>query len=117
MTADELTMLELPVEATEEAALYVDAALDWLSDHTKLKFNKEDMDSIKALPSAAKLFLCKYYEIMAAGTNVTSESIGGMSQSFSDRTKEELLWQTANGLLGGYLLSQVQSIPHVSKWR
>lgn len=117
MTVDQLEMLGLPVEVNEETVLYINAGLEWISANTTLKVDKENMESIKALPDGAKLFLCKYFEIMGVSVNVTSESIGGMSQSFTDKSKDMALWQTASGLLSGYLLSQVQSVPNVSKWR
>ena len=53
---------------------------------------------------------------MSTDGNVTSESIGGMSQSFGTASKAAQLWNIASELIGGYLKSQVSSVPNVSKW-
>ncbi len=116
MTACDLGILELPIDATDEMVLYVTAGLEWLQAHTKLVFDKNDIESVGALPAGAKLFLCKYAEIMIAPDNVSSESIGGMSQSFTQKSKDTLIWEAAQSLLNEKLLSQVRSVPHVSKW-
>lgn len=118
MTIDELKSLELPMTANGSTLLYVGAALDWLQANTTLEFDKNDTESIKALPDGAKLFICKYYDVMGANTaGVTSESIGGMSQSFSTETKNALLFQYASELIGAYLKGQVSSVPNVSNWK
>ena len=49
---------------------------------------------------------------MESGGAVTSESIGGMSQSFSDKDKTSILYSIAKALIGEYLLGQVRSVPH-----
>lgn len=119
MTVEELQALELPIEeATNEIALYIEAAIDWVNKNTKLNIDKADLvTSVAALPAGAKLFLCRYYDVMSTGgTGVSSESIGGMSQSFTTDSKKTLLWQLASELLDGYLLGQVRSVPNVSKW-
>ena len=119
MTVEELTALNLPIEASEEVCLYVEAGIDWLIDNTILEIDKTDLvASVEALPAGAKLFICRYYDIMATGgTGVASESIGGMSQSFTTESKTTLLWQLAKEVIGAYLKGQVNSIPHISKWK
>lgn len=117
MTIDELNSLNLPFNnPTEETCLYVESALDWLAQNTTLKFDKNNIESVKALPAGAKLFLLKYSDVMTVNTTVTSESIGGMSQSFSTSSKNNLLMDLANDLLSGYLKSSFQFIPAVRKW-
>lgn len=118
MTIEELTALNLPLEATDEICLYIEAAIDWLNLNTRLTVDKADLvNSVQALPAGAKLFLCRYYDVMSTGgTGVSSESIGGMSQSFSTESKTTLLWQFARELISEYLLGQVHSVPNVSKW-
>lgn len=119
MTVEELEALELPVDSSPETALYCDSAIDWLIENTILEIDKGNLqETVKALPSGAKLFICKYFEIMSiGGTGVASESIGGMSQSFTNENKNVLLWQQAKDLIGiKYLKGQVKSIPNVSKW-
>lgn len=119
MTVEQLQALNLPtIEANEETALYIDAGLDWLSNNTILAIDKENIESsVAAFPAGAKIFLCKYYEIMTTGcAGIASESIGGMSQSFTTESKNTLLWNCASELLAGYLKGQVKSIGNISKW-
>lgn len=118
MTVEELKALKLPLEANENTALYVGAAIDWLLDNTTLVIDKSNLtDSVAALPDGAKLFICRYYDIMSVDGTVTSESIGGMSQSFSTAHKSSLLYSAASELIGKYLKGMVRSVPNVSKWK
>lgn len=118
MTVQELKELSLPIEANDTTCLYIEAAIDWVNSNTKLVINKDDLvNSVGALPAGAKLFLCRYYDVMSVDGTVTSESIGGMSQSFNTTTsKANLLYQLASELMGEYVLGQVHSVPNVSKW-
>lgn len=118
MTVEELKQLNLPIKATDKTCLYVEAAIDWLMSNTILIIDKDDLiNSVLELPAGAKLFLCRYYEVMTTGGNgVASESIGGMSQSFTTESKGSLLWQLASELIGDYIRGQVRSVPNVSKW-
>lgn len=119
MTVEELQILDLPIEANKETALYIEAAIDWINSNTTLVIDKADLiTSVGALPAGARIFLCKYHEVMATGgTGISSESIGGMSQSFTTDSKSALLWRLASELLKGYLKGQVNSCPNVSKWK
>ena len=117
MTIEELQALDLPVEATQMNCLYVGSAIDWMNHQTKLFIDKENLsESMAALPDGAKLFICRYCEILSTNSNVTSESIGGMSQSFGTMSKTQQLWQVATELLGPFLKSQVSCVPNISKW-
>lgn len=69
----------LPIDTTNpETAIMVEAALDWIDRNTSLHLDRE-----VALPSSAKLFVVKYCELMSQSAGVASESLGGMSQSFT----------------------------------
>ena len=117
MTLEELKALKLPIKETETMCLYVGAAIDWINANTKLEINKDNLtEDIAALPDGAKLFICRYYDVMSTDGNITSESIGGMSQSFGTASKAAQLWQLASELMGEYLKGQVRSVPNVSKW-
>jgi len=117
VTVEELTALNLPIEPDAITALRVGAAIDWLMANTTLVIDKENLlESVEALPDGAKLFMCSYCEVMGTDGTVTSESIGGMSQSFSTASKNTLLYQMASELIGAYLKGQVRSVPNVSKW-
>ena len=118
MTIEELESLNLPIEANGETVLYIEAAIDWLIANTTLDIDKADIvSSVAGLPAGAKLLLTRYYDVMATGGNgIASESIGGMSQSFTTDSKASLLWQLASELIRPYLKGQVHSVPNVSKW-
>lgn len=117
MTVEELKALALPIKANDTTALYVDAAIDWVNTNTTLVIDKKNLkDSVAALPAGAKLFICRYYDVMSTDGNVVSESIGGMSQTFSTESKTAQLYKLASELMGEYLKGQVSSIPNVSKW-
>ena len=117
MTLEELKALNLPIKATETTCLYVDAAIDWVNENTTLEIDKNNLQSnVEKLPAGAKLFICRYYEVMSSDNAVASESIGGMSQTFNSNSKTSLLYELARELIGKYLKGQVQSVPNVSKW-
>lgn len=119
MTLEDLKTLELPLEPTKENLLHVESGLGWLRENTKLEFDPADMESIGALPSGAKLFLCKYTETIGNTGTVVSESVAGMSQSFADPSRNaDILFSLARSLIGEkYLKSQFHCIPNTSAWR
>lgn len=117
MTIDDLHLLNLPFDnPTEETCLYVEAGLDWLAENTTLVFDANDLKTIKALPSGAKLFLLKFTDIMTTNNTVVSESIGGMSQSFRDISRNDLLLELASELLGNHIKSSFNFVPAIQKW-
>lgn len=118
MTVEELKALELPIKANNTTVLYVGAAIDWINTNTTLVINKENLkESVAALPDGAKLFICRYYDVMSTDNNVVSESIGGMSQTFGTASKNAQLYMLASELMGDYLKGQVRSVPNTSKWK
>lgn len=117
MTAEEFIAAGIPIAANDAlTALEAEAALDWMSEHTTLEFDKADGGSVKALPAAAKLFVVKYSEAIRLKQGVSSQSIEGLSMSFTTGDKTTLLWQLANSLLGSYIKSQVRVIPARRRW-
>lgn len=69
----------LPLDTSDkEVAIMVDAALSWISENTTL-----NIDPSKELPSNVKLFIIKFCDLLTPTVGVASESLGGMSQSFS----------------------------------
>lgn len=69
----------LPLDINDsETAIMVDAALNWVTENTTLKIDPDN-----ELPSNVKLFVIKYCDLLAPTLGVASESLGGMSQSFS----------------------------------
>ena len=117
VTADNFTSIGLPLNSTDEiTVLTVNSAFEWVKTHTVLEFDIDDTESLKALPSAVKLFVMKYVDIMNLSAGVTSESLGGMSQSFDTSASAALLWQYAQELLSDWLKSQVSVFPAKRKW-
>lgn len=117
LTPEQIEEIGLPIEPIDSrACLFINAALDWLLENTTLDFNKEDIESIKALPAGAKLFIVSFVDVMKQSSAVTSESIAGMSQSFSTKDKASLLYELATSLLGKYF-SCVKFVPCTDKWR
>lgn len=116
MTVDELKTLGIPLPSFSEIdVLYIEGALEWILQNTDLTFDKANLDEVKALPAGAKLFTIKYRELMCNGAGVTSESVDGLSQSFSDSLKEEQLREYASSLLGEYM-PQIRFTPASKRW-
>lgn len=114
MTAEEFKSLGLPVEA--EAQLYVESGLEWLQDNTTLNMDPKDLESIKALPSSARLFLVKFCEIYTRDIGVTGESVGPMSQSFTTDSVSKQTMALARQLLKAWMKSNVKFIPCARRW-
>lgn len=117
MTAEELLAAGIPLENNDAASvLRAEAALDWMLEHTTLEFDKANKESINALPACAKLFVEQYSDVMKRRVGVASQSIEGLSQSFSTTDKSTELLQIAHSLLGTYLKSPVRVIPARRRW-
>lgn len=117
MRAEELVAAGIPLASNDAASvLRAEAALDWMLEHTTLEFDKADMESINALPACAKLFVEQYSDVIKRRVGVASQSIEGLSQSFSTTDKGTELWQIATSLLGPYLKSQVRVTPARRRW-
>lgn len=114
MTASDFINAGIPIDDAPTAALYAAAALDWIECNTTLVVERDKLDS---LPAGAKLFILKYGSIMSTDTTVTSESLGGMSQSFSAESRSNLLYDLATEFLGDYMKSAVSFVPATSRWQ
>ena len=118
MTVEELQTLGIPLTQYREIdLLYVESALDWLKANTTLEFDKNELETVKNLPSGAKLFIVKFREMMDLPVGVTSESVNGLSQSFSDTLKKDALYELASELLGDYVKSSLSFVSAQPKWR
>ena len=90
--------------------LYFFSAIDWLRDNTDFSFGEDvSVEDISNLPHSAKLFIIKFISMLKSGalsgSNVTSESIGGMSKSYDSSINASAnLWQIAKELLGKHLI-------------
>ncbi len=93
--------------------LCADAALEWLDENTVL-----DVHDLESLPSAAKLFITKFCQTQQIRPGVASESIEGLSQSFTTGSDmAALIWDVANALLPQYLKRRVRFVQAAEKWR
>lgn len=87
------------------------SAIVWIKENTS--FDTE----VNPLPANAELFIEKYKEIMGLRPGIASESISGLSQSFSVSDIDALLKQYAASILGeNYMLSQMQFVPAADRW-
>lgn len=113
MTTEQIQSLNLGIDTTDvKEVLKVESAIEWLADNTTI-----DVTDLENIPSCAKLFITKFVELQSADINVSSESIGGLSQSFKNESTETLLWNKANELLGSYLKSRVRFVFATKKWK
>lgn len=99
----------LPSDTTDE--LFVSSALEWLEENTTI-----DVEDEETFPESAKLFVFKYVEVMKSNGTVASESIAGMSQSFTTKALQDQIWELAYALLGPWLKSQVVFKASTRKW-
>ncbi len=118
MTAENIKEIGIPCDdISERTCLMVECAIEWLVAHTTLQIDVNDIETLKKLPACAKLFILKYTEISDRDTGVTSESLGGMSQSFDvSNSNQDLIWELAEELLSNYLKSRGAFIPAKRKW-
>ena len=88
-----------------------DSALLWIKNNTTIDINEP-------LPSNVELFIEKYNELFSTRAGVASESISGLSQSFTTGNMSALLRQYASDLLGDDCLtySDVKAVPAVDRW-
>ena len=112
MTVEELSALGLPLDMKDaENALAVESGLAWIAQNTT--FVRQEGEE---LPANVKLFLLKFAETITQNGTVASESLGGMSQSFSTKEAGSLLRQYASELLGEWYKGGARFVPAVGKW-
>lgn len=116
MTNEQVKVLNLDLPNNAQTCLMVESALQYVLDNTTLTFDIENMEELKALPAQVRLFVLKYNEAMSISAGVASESIEGLSQSFSSGDKSALLWELAESLLNKWLVSPVRFVPAVRRW-
>lgn len=117
MTKEQVEKLELGIMPVDvRTVLLVESAFSWINDNTALNIEYNNDEALGMLSANVKLFIIKYVDLMCLSTGVTSESLGGMSQSFDTSNKSDLLWQYAYELLGNSLRSQFSFTPAKSRW-
>ena len=93
------------------------AALEYIANNTTLTVDLEDVETVKALPFSAKLFVQKYEEVSSASSTIASESIEGLSQSFKTSDKKALIDDLANTYLNDWLKGKIRFIPARNRWK
>ena len=104
----------LPIDTKDaEVSIMVETALDWVETNTTLEIDRE-----KELPNNVKLFVVKFCDLMSQTANVTSESLGGMSQSFSTTSGTGLiLAELASQLFGSAYKGRNRFVSAVNRWK
>lgn len=117
MTKEQIANLKLGIAPIDErTVLIVESGLDWVKQNTTLDFDKNNDEDLEALPSCVRLFLTKFFDVQMLGVGVSSESIEGLSQSFSSNDTNALLWQYAQELLSLYLKSRIGFYAAQKRW-
>lgn len=112
MTAKQIELLHLGIAPIDDRVVLIcESGLEWVKTNTTLEFDMNKDDDLKALPSCVRLFLVKFFDINMLSVGVSSESIGGLSQSFDNGDKSAMIWQFAQELLSPYLKCGIQFIP------
>lgn len=104
----------LPIDTTDaETAIMVDSAIKWVKENTTLEIDPE-----AELPSEVKLFVIKFCDLMSVTAGVSSESLGGMSQSFSlTGGTAQALSDLASQLFGSAYRGRNRFISAKSRWK
>lgn len=88
-----------------------ESALEWISKNTTFDVTTDP------LPASVEMFIGKYAEVMGLRPGVASESISGLSQSFSGDIST-LLKQYASELIGEeYMMSEVRFVQAVDRYK
>ena len=87
------------------------SALEWISKNTTFDI------TVEPLPAGVELFIEKYAEAIGLRAGVSSESISGLSQSFSGDISN-LLKQYASELIGEeYMVSEVRFVKAMERYK
>ena len=117
MTKEQVKKLNLGIAPIDDrVVLLVESAFHWVNDNTVLSIAYNDDQALNELTPNVKLFVLKYFDVMSLDGAVSSESIEGLSQSFSTSNKSDLLWQYAYELFGDKLKSQMTFTTAKSRW-
>lgn len=112
ITPEMLILSGIFPDADATDCLWVESGLGWLHHHTNLPL---DSLPLEELPAGAKLFLQRYADVMEH-SGIASESIEGLSQSFTDTGTQSLLIELAQNLLPEYFRG-VRFVPGQEQWR
>ena len=114
MTIEQIENLKIPIaNLNDETCLMIESGIEWINSNTTLHIDVNE--SIELTPNV-KLFIVKFVEIMSIRPGVSSESISGLSQSFSIEDQRALIRQYANTLLGEYMKSDMTFVSAKRRW-
>ncbi len=117
ITSEQVESLKLGIAPiNERTILIVGSAFNWIADNTTLEIDLNDKEALEALPENVRLFVVQYFDIMSMTAGVSSESIEGLSQSFTSETKKALIEQAAEELLDKWLKSKVRFVTAKKRW-
>ena len=117
ITNEQVESLKLGIAPIDDrVCLIVESAFDWIKENTTLEIDLENEEALKALPACVRLFIMRFFDVMVMTAGVQSESIEGLSQSFSSADKGVLIWQYAEELLGKWLISRVHFVAAQKRW-
>lgn len=117
LTSEQVESLKLGIAPIDDrVCLIVESAFDWIEENTTLEIDLTDKEKLEALPACVRLFIVRFFDVMTMTAGVQSESIEGLSQSFSSADKGVLIWQYAEELLGKWLKSRVRFVAAKNRW-
>lgn len=117
MTREKIELLNLGIKPLDDRTiLTIEAGLEWVKKNTTLEFDINNDEDLKALQPSVRLFLVEYVEIQSLGVGVASENIEGLSQSFHQVKKEDLIWDKASEVFGSDLKSRIKFVAARKKW-
>lgn len=105
---------ELGIKVSDE--LEANSALEYIADNTTLTVDLEDIETVKALPFSARLFVQKYEEVSSASSIVANENIEGLSLSFKTGNKADIIDDLANTYLRKWLKGKITFMPATKRW-
>ena len=99
LTREQAEKLSLPINLDNGVELLlVENAFAWIADNTTVTVDMDDLDHVQP---AVRLFITRYIDIMQLPMGVSSESAGGLSQSFdTNKDPNELLTSAAEAIFG-----------------
>lgn len=117
MTSAQVESLKLGIAPIDDKTiLTVESAFNWIADNTTLEIDLNDAKALEALPANVRLFVLQYFDIMSIQAGVSSQSIEGLSQSFTSETKKALIEQAAEEQLDKWLKSKVRFVTAKKRW-
>lgn len=104
----------LPLDLCDtETSIMVETALDWVDANTTLEVDRES-----DLPASVKLFVIKFCDLMSQTAGIASESLGGMSQTFSASGSSDLaLSELAAQLFGSAYKGRNRFVIAQNRWK